>query len=137
VHVLESTTLNLTCTAAGNPTPSVHWMLVGDDTTATPATDRTATLHITNVSRTQTGTYRCTAVAQVQTPEMNEEMLNQIDVPVIVQCTYFIRFLQTFLQKPIVLVMFIINGRFCPWPTAFKYYHITMKLNSLSYDILT
>ena len=52
--LLEGETVNLTCTADGNPTPSISWRTPNDSETTNP-------LVINNVTRVNIGHYACVA----------------------------------------------------------------------------
>ena len=56
--VNESDNLRLFCNATGYPTPQITWFMIAD--TLVPLTVGTA-LNVTNMSRTDSGVYKCRA----------------------------------------------------------------------------
>ena len=71
--VNEGDNVNLNCTADGNPSPSISWTKLSDNSAVT--------MPLTGIRRQDEGGYRCTANNGIRDPV-------SIDVFITVQCEY-------------------------------------------------
>ena len=59
--VLEDSNMQLLCEATGEPTPNVTWIRVLEDGSSSEILHQGQTWDFPNISRSNSGTYRCTA----------------------------------------------------------------------------
>ena len=60
-HLLEGSDLQLFCVASGRPTPDITWVRIFPSSSVSEVLHRNTAWDFKNVSRTDAGTYRCTA----------------------------------------------------------------------------
>ena len=66
--LLEGSDLQLFCTASGRPTPDVTWVRIFPSGSESDVLHRGTTWGLKKISRTDAGTYRCTASNGVGSP---------------------------------------------------------------------
>ena len=79
--LLEGHKLQLFCIASGRPTPTINWVKVLSDGSESIVLPMNVTWNIINISRTDSGTYRCTANNGVGNPVSHTLRVN-------VKCKY-------------------------------------------------
>lgn len=79
--LVEGHNLQLFCIASGRPTPNITFVRIFPDGSESDVLHRGATWDLINISRTDAGTYRCTANNGVGNPVNHTLQVN-------VQCEY-------------------------------------------------
>ena len=79
--LVEGDNLQLFCIASGRPAPNITWVRVFPDGSQSDVLHMNATWDLTNISRTDAGTYRCTADNGVENPVSHR-------MKVTVECEY-------------------------------------------------
>ena len=67
-YLLEGSDLQLFCIASGRPTPDITWVRIFASGSVSEVSHRYTTWDFKNISRTDAGTYRCTASNGVGNP---------------------------------------------------------------------
>jgi len=98
-NVLEGSSIQLSCEATGKPTPNINWTRVLKDGGNGEVLHQGPTWDFTNISRTDTGTYRCTAYNGF------ENEVSRV-IKVNVTCEYFTCPLKT---------LFTVNRKIARW----------------------
>ena len=80
-HLLEGSDLQLFCIASGRPTPNITWVRIFQSGSVSEVLHRYTTWDFKNISRTDAGTYRCTASNGVGNPVSRTLQVN-------VECEY-------------------------------------------------
>ena len=81
--LLEGSDLQLFCIASGRPTPNITWVKITSSGGESDVLHRGTTWDFKNISRTDDGTYRCTARNGVGNPASHTLQVN-------VECKYMI-----------------------------------------------
>ena len=74
VSLFTETELTLDCLSEGNPTPSVTWYK--DDVVLSGQTLQNGSLHLTSVTPTDSGVYRCSATNVVGSQDSPSVFIN-------------------------------------------------------------
>ena len=80
-RLLEGSDLRLFCIASVRPTPNITWVRIFQSGSVSEVLHRYTTWDFKNISRTDAGTYRCTASNGVATPVSRTLQVN-------VECEY-------------------------------------------------
>ena len=80
-RLLEGSNLQLFCIASGRPTPNITWVRIFQGGSVSEVLHRNTTWDFKNISRTDAGTYRCTASNGVGNPVSRTLQVN-------VECEY-------------------------------------------------
>ena len=74
--VLEDSNMQLFCEATGVPTPNIAWIRVLEDGSNSEILHQGQTWDFPNISRTASGTYRCTADNGFENPVSHKVKVN-------------------------------------------------------------
>ena len=87
IYATEGGSITVSCTAMGNPLPTVQWYL--KDTNRTTGQLKKKMLHLTQVDRTSNGNiYTCKAISS---SEKFGELINEKSIKLVVYCKYIFR----------------------------------------------
>ena len=76
--VREDSNMQLLCEATGEPSPNITWIQVLEDNSSSEILHLGQTWDFPNVSRTASGTYRCTAYNGFENPVSHQVKVNVI-----------------------------------------------------------